>query len=103
MPASVRHKEVIRGKILYYLALIYPRAATLPLLQADLDIFGFPVPSDELSYHVAYLVEKGLASADESRAPVPRRKIPLVEITAKGIDYYDGRQPADSGVYSEAN
>ena len=79
MPASVRHKEVIRGKILYYLALIYPRAATLPLLQGELDIFGFAVPSDELSYHVAYLVEKGLASADEVRGPVPRRKIPLVK------------------------
>src|SRR5207249_11009983 len=51
--------------------------------------------------HVAYLVEKGLASVDEVRGPVPRRKIPLVKITAKGIDYYDGRLPADSGAYLE--
>ena len=101
MPTSIRHKEVIRGKILYYLALIYPRAATLPLLQGELDIFGFAVPADELSYHVAYLAEKGLASVDEVRGPVPRRKIPLVKITAKGIDYFDGRLPADSGVYLE--
>jgi hypothetical protein len=101
MVTGLRHKEIIRGKILYYLSLIYPRAATLPLLQGELDIFGYPVPLDELNYHVAYLVEKGLAAVEEVRGPIPRRTIPLLKITARGIDYYDGRLPADSGIYLE--
>ena len=37
MAATVRQKEMIRGKIPYYLGLIYPQAATLPLLQGELD------------------------------------------------------------------
>jgi hypothetical protein len=101
MVISLRHKEVIRGKILYYLALIYPRSATLPLLQGELDIFGYPVPLDELSFHVAYLTEKGLAKVEEVRGPVARKKIPLVKITTRGIDIYDGRAPSDEGVYLE--
>ena len=64
MIASLRQKELIRGKILQYLALIYPSAATLPLLQGELDIFGYPVPLEEVSFHVAYLSEKALATVE---------------------------------------
>ena len=95
-------KEIIRGKILYYLALVYPQAVTLPLLQGELDLFGYPVPMDELKFHLAYLAEKGMVSLDDP--PVggqPRRKVALAKITAKGIDYQDGRLPADEGVYLE--
>src|SRR5437879_13628099 len=77
METSIRHKEIIRGKILYYLAIIYPRSATLPLLQGELDIFGYPVPIEELGYHVAYLVDKGLVSVENVRGPVPRKPIAL--------------------------
>lgn len=110
MTSSLRQKEIVRGKLLYYLKLIYPRAATLPLLQGELDIFGYPVPIDELDFHVAYLAEKGLVSTENARGPVPsgagrgshpRRGITLVKITAKGIDYFDGRLPKDEGVYLE--
>ena len=101
MAATVRHKEIIRGKILYYLGLIYPQAATLPLLQGELDIFGYPVPVEELNFHVAYLAEKGLVAVERVSGPRSRREIPLVKITAQGIDYYDGRLPADEGVYVE--
>jgi len=101
MAASVRHKEIIRGKILYYLGLIYPQAATLPLLQGELDIFGYPVPMEELNFHIAYLAEKGLVGVERVRGPRSRREIPLVKITAQGIDYFDGRLPADEGIYVE--
>ncbi|HEX5411751.1 MAG TPA: hypothetical protein VFZ27_07795 [Terriglobia bacterium] len=110
MTSSVRQKEIVRGKILYYLKLIYPQPATLPLLQGELDIFGYPVPIDDLDFHVAYLAEKGLVNVDNVRGPVPsgtgrgphaRRYITLVKITAKGIDYFDGRLPKDEGVYLE--
>jgi hypothetical protein len=101
MAATVRHKEIIRGKILYYLALIYPQAATLPLLQGELDIFGYPVPLEELNFHIAYLAEKGLVAVERVRGPRARREIPLVKITAQGIDYFDGRLPADEGIYVE--
>lgn len=101
MPHSVRKKEVIRGKILYYLALIYPQAATLPLLQGELDIFGYPVPTEELNFHIAYLSEKGLVSVEKTRGPAPQRQVTLVKITAKGIDYHDGRLPLDDGIYLE--
>jgi len=101
MMVSLRHKEIIRGKILNCLALMYPRPATLPLIQGELDIFGYPVPLDEVGFHVAYLAEKGFASVEEVRGPVPRKKIPLVKITARGIDYFDGRLPSDEGVYVE--
>ena len=101
MAATIRHKEIIRGKILYYLGLIYPQAATLPLLQGELDIFGYPVPLEELDFHIAYLTEKGLVAVERIRGPHSRREIPLVKITAQGIDYFDGRLPADKGVYVE--
>lgn len=101
MIQNLRHKEIIRGKILYYLALVYPQAATLPLLQGELDIFGYPVPLEDLEFHIAYLAEKGLVSAEKVRGPRSRREITLVKITAQGIDYYDGRLPADDGVYLE--
>jgi hypothetical protein len=101
MTTNLRHKEVIRGKILYYLALIYPQSATLPLLQGELDIFGYPVPMEQLNFHLAYLDEKGLVSVERKRGPKSAREIALVKITAKGIDYYDGRLPAEEGVYLE--
>ena len=41
MSTTLRQQELIRGKILYYLALIYPQPATLPLLQSELDFFGY--------------------------------------------------------------
>ena len=102
-------KEAVRGKILYYLALIYLQAATLPLLQGALDdLFGYPVPMDELELHLAYLGVRKLVSRDYYKPPqrgkprpVPLRKVVLVKITAKGIDYYDGRLPADPGIYVE--
>jgi hypothetical protein len=101
MATSLRQNEVIRGKILYYLGLIYPQPATLPLLQGELDIFGYPVTMEQLNFHVAYLTEKGLVSLEKKRGPKSAREIALVRITAKGIDYCDGRLPADEGVYVE--
>ncbi len=101
MDKSLRHKEIVRGKILYYLALIYPQAATLPLLQGELDLFGYPVLIDELNFHVAYLAEKGLVTFENVRPQKARRAVALVKITAKGIDLYDGRSPAEEGIYLE--
>jgi hypothetical protein len=101
MAISIRQKEIIRGKILYYLALIYPQSATLPLLQGELDFFGFPVPLEELNFHVAYLADKGLVSVEGVKGPRSSRNVSLVKITSKGIDYYDGRLPADEGIYLE--
>ena len=98
---ATRHKEIVRGKILYYLALVYPQAVTLPLLQGELDLFGYPAPMDELKFHLAYLSEKGLVAVEDAGSAQPRRKVALVKITAKGIDYHDGRLPADDGVYLE--
>ncbi|MGH9406354.1 MAG: hypothetical protein ACRD3D_11035 [Terriglobia bacterium] len=101
MTTSLRHKEIIRGKILYYLGLIYPQSATIPLLQGELDFVGFPVSTEDLSFHVAYLAEKGLVSVEGARGPRMHRNISLIKITAKGIDYWDGRLPADDGIYLE--
>ncbi len=99
MSTSVRRKEIVRGKILHYLKLIYPQAATLPLLQGELDIFGYAVPLEDLDFHVAYLAEKGLVAVEEARGPRAHRTIPLARITARGIDYFDGRAPRDAGIY----
>ena len=101
MTSTLRQMEIVRGKILYYLKLIYPQSATLPLLQGELDIFGYPVPIDDLEFHVAYLAEKGLINLENVRGSQARRFVTLVKITAKGIDYFDGRLPADEGVYLE--
>jgi len=98
---AIRQKEIVRGKILYYLALVYPQPVTLPLLQGELDLFGYPVPMDELKFHLAYLAEKGMVTVEDAGSVQPRRKVALVRITAKGIDYHDGRLPADEGVYVE--
>ena len=98
---ATRERELVRGKILHYLALVYPQPVTLPLLQGELDLFGYPVPMDELNFHLAYLTEKGLVALEDAGSVQPRRKVALVKITAKGIDYYDGRLPADEGVYVE--
>ncbi|MGH9434048.1 MAG: hypothetical protein ACRD3T_21170 [Terriglobia bacterium] len=101
MSNSLRHKELIRGKVLYYLGLIYPQSATMPLLQGELDFFGYPVPVEELSFHIAYLAEKGYVTVEGVRGPHSHRNISLVKITAKGIDYRDGRLPVDEGIYLE--
>jgi hypothetical protein len=101
MAYTLRRKEFVRGKILCYLALIYPQPATLPLLQGELDIFGYAVPLDELNFHVAYLAEKCLLSVEKARGPQSSHPVTLVKITAKGIDYCDGRLPAEEGVYLE--
>jgi hypothetical protein len=98
---ATREKEIVRGKILHYLALVYPQPVTLPLLQGELDLFGYPVPMDELNFHLAYLTEKGLVALEDAGSVQPRRKVALVKITAKGIDYYDGRLPAEEGIYLE--
>jgi len=100
-------KAIIRGKILYYLALIYPQAATLPLLQGELDLFGYPMPMEDLKFHLCVLVEKEMVSLEDhifpkhhgSRPNGQGRKVTLVKITAKGIDYHDGRLPANPGIY----
>ena len=101
MPMHLRKAEVVRGKILYCLTLLYPKAATLSLLLGELDIFGYPLPVEELNFHLAYLAEKELVALEGTRGPQVRQKITLVKITAKGIDYYDGRLPADEGIYLE--
>ena len=101
MKNDIRHKELIRGKILYYLALVYPHATSLPLLQGELDIFGYPVPMDDINFHVAYLAEKGFVAVEEVHGSNRRSALTKVTITAKGIDYHDGRLPADEGVYLE--
>jgi len=97
---SLRQKELIRGKMLFYLNLIYPQTATLQLLQAEMDYFGYPIPIEELSFHVAYLTEKNMVQVEGSRGPYARNAT-RVKITAHGIDYLDGRLPADEGVYLE--
>ncbi|MGH9447574.1 MAG: hypothetical protein ACRD3O_17865 [Terriglobia bacterium] len=101
MTTSLRQKEITRGKILYYLGLIYPQSATLPLLQGELDFLGYPVTSEDLSFHVAYLAEKGLVAVEGVRGFRTFRNVSLVKITAKGIDYRDGRLPLDEGIYLE--
>jgi hypothetical protein len=101
METRLRQKEVIRGKILYYLALVYPQSASLPLLQGELDIFGHPVTLDELQFHIAYLAEKGMVSVENVKGSRSSRRVSLVKITARGIDYHDGRLPADDGIYLE--
>ena len=103
MNTTLRHKELVRGKILYYLDLIYPQPSTMQLLQGELDFLGYPVPLEELSFHVAYLAEKGLVSTETVRGPYATRGVSMVRITARGIDLYDGRLPADEGIYLDPN
>jgi hypothetical protein len=101
MRNDIRRKELIRGKILFYLALVYPHSTSLSLLQGELDIFGYPVPMDDMSFHVAYLAEKGFVAVEAVHGSNRRSAVTLVTITAKGIDYHDGRLPLDDGVYLE--
>jgi hypothetical protein len=101
MTASLRHNEIVRGKILRYLGMIYPQSATLLLLQGELDLLGYSLTMDELNFHVAYLAEKDLLTVASGRVPRTLRSIPLIKITAKGIDYRDGRLPLDEGIYLE--
>lgn len=101
MSTSLRHKELLRGKIMFYLNLIYPQTATFPLLQAELDYFGYPLPLEDLHFHVAYLAEKGLVETETARGPHTRGAMTLVKITARGIDLLDGRLPPDEGIYLE--
>ena len=101
MKNNIHQKEIIRGKIIYYLSLVYPHPTTLTMLQGELDIFGYPVPMDDMNFHVAYLAEKGLIAAEHRHGPGGRAAVTLVTITARGIDYRDGRLPADEGIYME--
>lgn len=101
MTSSLRHKELVRGKLMYYLHLIYPQTATLPLLQAEMDYFGYAIPIEDLSFHVAYLAEKGLVEVENVHGPYSHRAVSMVKITARGIDLLDGRLPPDEGIYIE--
>lgn len=98
---TTQNKAIIRGKILRYLALMYPQAATLPLLQGELQLLGYPAPMDELNLDIAYLVKKKLISLDKYNSSHRVRRVKVVKITAKGIDYYDGRLPQDEAIYVE--
>ncbi len=99
MHTTLRYKEFVRGKILYYLTLLFPNPASLPLLQGELDLIGYPVPLEELQFHLAYLAEKGFVETQLRHAG--GLEITLVKVTARGIDYCDGRLPADEGIYVE--
>jgi hypothetical protein len=101
MSTSLRHNEIIRGKILQYLGMIFPQPATFLLLQGELDLLGYPVTLDEINFHVAYLAEKQLVNVTPAKGPRTFRTIPLIKITARGIDYRDGRLPLDEGIYLE--
>jgi hypothetical protein len=101
MTASLRHNEIVRGKILHYLGLIYPQSATLLLLQGELDLLGYALGMEELNFHVSYLAEKELLTVTSLRGPRTLRSIPLIKITARGIDYRDGLLPLDDGIYLE--
>jgi hypothetical protein len=101
MTVSLRHNEIIRGKILHYLGLIYPQSATFLLLQGELDLLGYSLNMEELHFHVAYLAEKGLVAVSSGKGLRMLPNIPLIKITAKGIDYRDGRLPLDDGIYLE--
>lgn len=101
MKSDIHKKEIIRGKALYYLSLVYPHPTTLSMLQGELDIFGYAVPMDDMNFHVAYLAEKGLVAVEHRRGPGGRPGVTLVTITAQGIDYRDGRLPPDEGIYLE--
>ena len=101
MSTSLRQKELIRGKILYYLKLIYPHTATIPLFQAEMYYFGYPIPLEELSFHLAYLREKGFVEIEDVHGPHSLRSISMAKITARGIDLLDGRLPHDEGIYLE--
>jgi hypothetical protein len=98
---GTQNNAIIRGKILYYLALIYPQAATFALVQGNLQLFGYPAPMDELDLHLTYLVKKKLVSLDKFNRSHRVRRVRVVKITAKGIDYHDGRLPQDEGIYVE--
>jgi hypothetical protein len=101
MTSMLRHNEIVRGKILHYLGLIYPQSATLLLLQGELDLLGYSLSMEELNFHVAYLAEKDLLAVTSGKGPRTLRSIPLIKITARGIDYRDGRLPLDEGIYLE--
>lgn len=101
MPGEMRGKQIIRGKILYYLKLIYPQSATLPLLQGELEIFGYPASIDDLEFDVAYLAERGLVAVEDLRPPAPGMQIKLARITLTGIDALAGRVPLDDGISVE--
>ena len=60
-----------------------------------------PVPMEDMAFHVAYLAEKGFVSVEVARGPSRRAPITLVTITARGIDYHDGRLPVDEVIYLE--
>lgn len=93
-------RAAVRGKILCYLALIYPQSVTPWLLQGELDLWGYPVSIDDLRVHVAVLAEKEFVTVQSYNLPGARTKEAiLVKITARGIDYYDGRLPADPAIY----
>jgi hypothetical protein len=101
MTTSARHNEIVRGKILQYLGMIYPQPATPLLLQGELDLLGYSLSLDEINFQVTYLAEKELVSVGSGKGPRTLRSIPLIRITAKGIDYRDGRLPLDEGIYLE--
>lgn len=88
-----------RGQILRYLAVCKERRATPPMLRKHLRRYQMPTFEDTMTWHLKFLEEQGyvkllMGRADES-AP---EFIALVELTVRGINRVDGRDPGDDGV-----
>ena len=93
---SDQQKAAIRGAILRYLDLVYPQAVTLRLLHGELDLFGFTVLMEDLSFHVAALAEKELVWIMPQTGLRDGVLVRLVKITAKGIDFQNALNRASA-------
>ena len=88
---------ILRRAILRALRSWYPGSASRTVLAAELETAGLDALMDgDLDGHLAYLSEKGFIALEHRRAG--SLEIRQAVITARGIDYVDGRIERDPGV-----
>lgn len=91
-------REVARGEILRQLAEAFPRWLTFKSLLNLLDLAGYSLLDEDLSFHLEYLAGKKLLEFRIEDAPIGKpRPITIIRITPDGIDSLDGRRKGDLG------
>jgi hypothetical protein len=88
--AETAHKEVLRTHILRIAETVYPKWLNEAEVFTTLERTGFDTYLNELIVNAHYLAEKGLLRIEKIKDDYDK-ETQRVQLTAKGIDFLEGR------------
>ncbi|AJA42399.1 hypothetical protein AJ85_05720 [Alkalihalobacillus alcalophilus ATCC 27647 = CGMCC 1.3604] len=87
--SAVKNKQT-RGYILKIAKISYPEAVGANTIDVCLLEYGLGLSGQSLKGHIKYLEDRGYVATREIQLEQLGRKVPLVELTSKGIDLLEG-------------